>query len=658
MLKVSIETMQDKKQQSDPPEEENSELESRIDEMMDPKRPDAFPRKLAGAPDMPEIDIFAQADSAPVEEPDPKPAAKSKASEDEPAEEKIVDNTEAVTAADPLVDDIIAKEGDDLLKAQDADIARAFTDKPAGRMERFGAFMHSWWDNKIARYSTVAVLLGLLLLAGMLPRSRYFVLNTAGVRVSASIKVLDDTTDMPLKNVSVSFGSSSVRTDKEGLARFSGLKLGSQQMTIRRLGFAAVNQQVVLGLGSNPLGQVSLKAVGTQFRFKLTDYLSGKPVSTAEASNGDADARANDSGEIVLTVGSLKQPKLDVVLTAAGYRPEKVTVDATAPQLTNVVMVKSRKEVFISKQSGRYDLYKIDIDGKNKELLLAGTGNERDQIDLVPHPTDNEVALVSSRSDKRDQDGYLLDTLTLINVDNGSTLTLDSSERIQIVDWVKDRLVYVKVKAGASAGNPDRYQLISYDYKSATRLQLASANYFNDLLSAKGVIYYAASNNYPGGQSFLGKINADSTGKQTIVTDEIYNITRGDYDTAYVSGAKSWYSYRLGDSSADKLLQQPGNVNAAKYYLDAPDGKHSLWIDTRDGKGVLLSYDMTTKKDTVLATQSGITYPVRWLDDRTVVYRIVTPQETASYAISLDGGEPKKIVDVTNTSGLGNWRYW
>ena len=39
-------------------------------------------------------------------------------------------------------------------------------------------------------------------------------------------------------------------------------------------------------------------------------------------------------------------------------------------------MVPAQPAVFVSRASGKYDLYRIDLDGKNKRLLLAATGNE------------------------------------------------------------------------------------------------------------------------------------------------------------------------------------------------------------------------------------------------------------------------------------------
>ena len=395
----------------------------------------------------------------------------------------------------------------------------------------------------------------------------------------------------------------------------------------------------------------------------MSDYLSGKPVANAEVvSSDDVSARSDKQGKVVLTLGSLNPEDLRVKVAAGGYRDENLTLtvptDETPAEVRQVGLVSNRKEVFISKQTGNYDLYKIDIDGKNKQVLLAATGLENGGLQVVANRDGDEAALVSRRDNTHNQDGYPLQSLTLVDVKKGTTLTLDHSERIFIVDWLGDRLIYAKVKAGASAGNPDRYQLMSYDFKTTERLQLAAANYLTGVLSAKGKLYYAASNNYAGGVSFLGRINPDASDKKVILSGtDIWNISRVSSDTLSIKTMDSYYSYKFGDEKARKVVAPPPGAEEGHFFLDSPDGTQSVWVDTRDGKGVLLRSDAETGKDTVLATQFGLCPPLRWLNDNTIIYRVGIPGEIADYVVSLDGGAPRKIVDLTSTAGLGNWTF-
>ncbi len=635
-------------------------LERRVDEMLDTELPIPTITTSPAAPTAPLMCDQAQDASEQMDAsfqpivPEMVPVESTESSEPQ-------DAVEAEDAEmDSLVDDIVVREGDELLAARDAKLQRALqrTIPKPSFTQRLAGFFAVWWHNKYARYGTLLVIsAGLTALAAM-PTSRYYTLNAVGVRGAASLTILDNTTQQPLKNVAVQLGDRKSKTNQDGLVKLSGLPLGTQSLAVSQAGFSTINKTITLGWGSNPLGEFTMDAVGTQFRFKLTDYLSGKPVKSAEISRGDANAQANDKGELVLTTDQKQPSNQMAIISAEGYRSEKVSLEIGQKQSRVIAMVPSQKEVFVSKQSGKFDLYKMDIDGKNKQLLLAASGHEDGDISVVQNSSGSQVALVSKRDATKNQDGYPLQSLTLIETASGRVLKLDHSERIQIVDWIHDKLIYVKIKAGTSAGNAERYQLMSYDYNATARIQLASANYFNDVVSVQGNLYFTASNNYQGGSSQFVRIGADNTGKQVLLDKtDVWNIIRTSYDSLSLSALSGGYIYKIGDPGAKKVSDTAPNTSETRFYLDASDGKHSLWTDTRDGKGVLLVYDGVTGKDKVLTTSAGLSYPVRWLNARTIVYRVSTPSETADYAVSLDGGAPKKIVDLTSTAGFGKWNY-
>src|SRR6266550_1723358 len=131
---------------------------------------------------------------------------------------------------------------------------------------------------------------------------------------------------------------------------------------------------------------------------------------------------------------------------------------------------------------------------------------------------------------------------------------------------------------------------MSYDYRTNQRLELDHANAFNDVVSANSAIYYATSNQYNGGVSQLTKINADGSGKQVLLSSQVWNIFRKDFSNFYLAGGDVNYSYKLGDTKPAGT-KDSYDVGANRLYIDSPDGKHSLWVDNRDGKGTLLVYD-------------------------------------------------------------------
>lgn len=508
---------------------------------------------------------------------------------------------------------------------------------------------------KIVIVSSLVIIFALFIV----PWSRYFVLNTVGVRSSASVKVLDSSTQQPLKNVAVKIGTTEGRTNDDGIAKLEKLKLGTTKLQIEKRAFASVNRSITIGWGSNPLGESKLKPVGVQYSFDIKDFLSDKPIEKADASYGEYSAFSDQNGRVVLTIDKPGDDTITITIKARGYRDETINQNTDNKEVQRVAMVPVRKHVFVSKRSGKYDVYKIDVDNKNEQLVLSGTGNERDDMTLVPHPDIDVAALVSTRTNQRNNDGFLLSTLTLIDISGqqAQTSELATSEKIQIIGWSGNQLVYVKIASGASGDNPDRHRLITYNYDNGESKEIAKSNYFNDVMLAGDNIYYAPSNALQKTKIGFYKVNAKGENNKILFEQEVWNIFRTDYNKIEFSVQNDWYELSMTD---DRVLASSGPppIQLTRIYIDSPDKKNSLWIDQRDGKGVLLSYNSDSKEEKVIKTQSGLTYPARWVNQKTIVYRIATDQEVADYIVSIDGGEPKKITDVTNTGGVDRWYYY
>lgn len=578
--------------------------------------------------------------------------------EEEPATEEDELGLEDVQTSH-AVDEIIATEADDLLAAEDAKRGVIKSDdKPKKEKKSHKNPFKFLLAGKRSRKAVFAAALIVLVVACTIPNSRYLMLNIVGVRASTSMKILDDKTQQPLKNVEVSLSGKSSKTDVEGYVKLEKVKLGTQNMTIKKPAFAEVSRKVTIGWGSNPLAEVQLTPVGSQYSFVLTDFLSGKPIAKAEAINGEASARSDEKGEAVLTVPEVDADELEIQIVTENYRTETVKVPTTKKEVQNISLVPSRKHAFVSKRSGKFDVYKIDVDGKNEEKVLAGTGVEReDTIALVSHPKKDTVAFLSTRESVRNQDGFLLSTLTLIDLSNNEKKNIAQSERVQIIDWIGDKLVYVKIAQGESEASPQRHRLLSYDISSNSEKELASTNYFNDVLVAKGAVYYSPAVYKVNGSVGLYKINPDGTSKKTLYQKEVWNLFRTTYEKISVSVGQDWYELDLNNDGLTKSSGAPPQLRS-RIYVDSPEAKRSLWTDERDGKGVILSYDPGSKEEKPLQTQSGIKNPIRWLDEDHAVYRVANGQETADYVLSLSGGDPKKIKDVTNSAGIDRWYYY
>lgn len=541
-------------------------------------------------------------------------------------------------------------------------INEAITSSASGNQslkQKLKRFFKDLWQNLKKRWGLIIGTIIILLVIVMAPPSRYFVLNTVGVRSSASLKVLDESTSLPLKNVSVKLAETEVKTDNEGLVKFEKLKLGKTKLVIHKRAFAELSQDITLGWGSNPLSDQKIKPIGVQYSFDVADFLSDKPIEKAEAVSGEYSAFSDEKGHIILTIEQPGEESIEVSIKSVGYRDEPINQLTENKNTQKIAMVPARKHLFVSKRSGKYDVYKIDVDGKNEQLVLSGTGMERSDITLVPRPDKEMAVLVSSRDNARSKGGYLLSTLSLLDLtgEDLQTESITRSENIRIIGWSGDQLVYVKIIEGSSASTPERHRLVTFKTSTGESKELAKADYFNDIVMVGDTIYYAPSVALQNSQTALYSVNANGDNQKTIFNSEIWNIIRTDYDTLMFSVQNDWYEYDINTSKVLASSGAPAN-QSSRLYADNLDKKHSLWIDERDGKGVLIVYDIEAKSDTVLKSQSGMTYPITWLTNNTIIYRSFVGQEVADYVVNTEGGEPKKIKDVTNTNGADGWNFY
>lgn len=539
---------------------------------------------------------------------------------------------------DQAVDDIMKQESDELLAQQDAQNTPAEVPAPKRyRLRRFFAIL--FW-----------LVVAALIVAMVYPSSRYFVLNTVGVRSKASVVVFDNQTRLPLKNVSVSIGQKQVKTDSKGQAVLTELKLGSQDLTIKRVAYEQIHQPVTIGWGSNPLGEYLLKATGVQYTINTHDFISGKKVEGIEARSGEAVATADNQGVITLTLDQAETDTIPLQVTAEGYRTEELDFPADQDTPIEVTMVPQAKTVFAAKQNGRYDIIAMDIDGKHREVILAGTGSEGNNTSIVPSFDGTQVAVVSHRDDLRGAQGQAVSTLSIVTVADKTVRVAARAERIQLVDWIGTKLIYQESNTTGTADDPERYKLMSYDAVTSKPIRLAATNQFNVVESLKGQIYYAPSSADKKDVSVFYRINADGSGLHTVLGQEVWSAVRTGYSTLSLQTPNGWYTYTAAGSPEQSVA--PSSFTS-RQYVEGPN-QQSIWVEAQNNTGKLSLHDNLANKDQTVASASGLTYPVRWLGANSFVVRVVTGSSVADYAASTQSTTLKKITDVANTYGTGH----
>jgi hypothetical protein len=289
-----------------------------------------------------------------------------------------------------------------------------------------------------------------------------------------------------------------------------------------------------------------------------------------------------------------------------------------------------------------YNLYR-SVAGK-EDLVLSGTGKEDDTSTLAPNGTATYAALVSTRDGKKDSSGEELHSLTIVKTADGSTTAVESASEIKLVDWFGNRLVYSVFNPSTSTNDANRYQIISYDVAKKQRVVLDHMNYLNDVLAARGSVYYATSGS---GAQFV-RILPDASNKKVILTSEIAAITRVGYDNFVLSGVGKWYDFDL--NTLEAIQTNKASQDSSRLYIDSPDGKHSVYINGTGAQARLTVVDTKSGKETALSPVS-VSYPIHWLGNETFVYRYIG----TDYSIDVDGTKATKVADVFDAAGISLW---
>ena len=349
----------------------------------------------------------------------------------------------------------------------------------------------------------------------------------------------------------------------------------------------------------------------------------------------------------VVAVGAVPSLRNKALNLVGLHNNKPSTSSAPATNVAETAPSKSvQRDIYLAKRSGTYNLYKITNAGP-EQLVLAGTGKEDADLALAPNASSKIAALVSTRDGKQDSTGTVQQSIALVDVAAGTATSIDSADKVKLVDWFGDRIVYVLLNTTTSTSDANRYQLVSYDTDKKVRTVLDHTNYLNDVLAAKGSLYYAtATSSASTGQ--VVKMQPDGSGKRVILTAEVADISRVSYGSAIFSSVNKWYSYELDALQATAT----NNVNQSikRLYIDSPDAKQSAYISDAKGTAKLVVTDTKTGKETTLAVTDAA-YPIYWLSNDTIAYR----SGNSDYSIKLSGGQPTKLADVFDAAGISLW---
>jgi hypothetical protein len=550
---------------------------------------------------------------------------------------------------------------------------KAFVMK-SGMWERFRNWSASWWANPRKRWGTVAGVVVLLGVVFGVPFTRYNVLGLA-LRAPVTVQVVDSKTGKPVSGAKVELGGKMAETDATGKAKLS-VHTGSKTLAVSKKYYRGGSQGQLVALSGN-IFTAKLVATGRQVEVKLVNKVSGKPVSGVTIAAGGAKAKSDKKGlaTLVLSSGIATQ---NATLSLGGYNNAKVVIAAEGNLAKNTFnLVPAGKLYFLSNLSGKLDVVKTDLDGSNRQVVLAGTGSEdKGSTSLLASRDWKYLALLSRRSGEH-ASVYLIDTA------NGDKLTTidEGDANFSLSGWNGNHFVYRVNRNSVKQWEPRKQALKSFDATTGHTLLLdqtqgsgsAENNYaqqsFGDVyLIGDKVVYTKNWNGYafnvPDGRpAELHSIGVDGSGHKVVksfqLTDYMVGYTYASvslqtrpegYDgfrIIFYNGNPEYYRYEDGKvTGATDLKDSNFYENQYNTYLLSPSGNSTFWGEDRDGKNTLFVGDNEGENEKTVASLSEYNIYGWYSDD----YLLVSKKGSELYILPTAGGTPFKITDYYKPS--------
>jgi len=596
----------------------------------------------------------------------------------------VSESVDADPQTDKAVDDIMKKDGDDTLKAQD-EIAEKAVVMKATLWERCKNCVADWWSNPRKRWITIGAAVVVVAALFAVPFTRYNILGLV-LTAPVTVQAVDSKTGAPVSGVEVTLAGKTAQTEANGKVVLR-VHTGSKKLQVAKKYYTGTSQSELVALSGNNF-TAKLVALGHQVNIKVVNKITGKPVASAVVSAGGAKAKTNDKGLATLVISSSASTQTATV-ALSGYNTANVTITATGDLVKNTFsVVPAGKLYLLSNLSGNIDVVKTDLDGANRQTVLAGTGSEdKYSTSLLASRDWKYLALLSKRSGDNA-------SLYLIDTTNGDKLTTidEGDANFSLIGWNGDRFIYKVDRNSVNIWQPNKQALKSFDPTTGHTLLLdqtqgagtdASASirqqFDSTYLIGDQVVY--AKDWYAGGidgpdipakAAELDTIGADGSGHKVLksfslassVTYRTYltinpqpDGTNGLY-IEFDDGTNNfkYYTYEDGKVTEDTTMTSDKfSSEAYNYatYLLSPSGSSTFWTESRDGKNTLFVGDANAKNQKQVATLSEYsTYG--WYTDN---YLLVSKNSSELYVMPAIGGTPLKITDyykpAINYNGYG-----
>lgn len=595
-------------------------------------------------------------------------------------EKKTNDEKDEAFSIDPVFskDTITTDEAVEQVEKEDTPKEESPKETHLRSIEQPNAWRRCWrwfWDKKLVTIPALILVIAAILVA--IPLTRYAMLGWFW-KETVTITIIDDGNNRPVTEATVKLAGMSTKTNAKGVAAFDSIPVGMHELTIEKKNYQTASKSVEIQLfATTKAFNEKIHATGRMTDLAVINRLSGAGVKAAlVAVSQDDKAKTDDTGKAQVVIPADKK-LVSVTVTAEGYLDQKIEIAPS--KATTIELVPAGKMYFLSKQRGKLDVVKTNLDGSDRQIVVEGTGHEIDgDTTLLASRDWRYLLLKAKREAGKSQALYLYDTTKngLELIDQGANANFIP------VGWSGHNFfyhVYRDDKARTDKGqeavkmvnaqNRKMAIIDESDVMSASPYLNYRQQFLHFYILDGGIVY---NRQWVGGTSAptinglnhdIVRVNSDGGGKKVIksfqasVIDSIqgklyepqevyYKINKIEQPSKPVYAELENWVYREGVSV--------DNFDSTIYptYLMSPDGTMSFWSEPRDGKNTLLIGGKNAENEQALASVSEFK-AYGWLTNEYILMQKNNSELYIASPAQLKAGKaPLKISDYHKPSAL------
>lgn len=557
--------------------------------------------------------------------------------------------------------------GDGQTSDDSASSALASDSKKPGRLRRILAGY--WRRKKWTLPLTVVALLGLL--AGV-PVTRY-ALAAYVVSQPVTVTVTDNTTKKPISSTDVTLEGKAYKTDKDGKVAFKDVKVGNHVLKVSKRYYKDETRQIFVPISEGVDIAVNLVATGRQVPVVVVNKVSGKPLENVTLASVGTEVKTDKEGKAVIVLPADKAD-LPIKLSNGGFNELEARIKVTDQTVkeNTFALTPSGKVYFLSRQSGKIDVVKTDLDGGNRQVVVQGTGKEEDRNTVLLASRDWKYLALLSKRDSGLAKLYLIETATdkMSEMDSG-----DAS--FQLSGWSDHDFVYVvnrnKVpvhqanRQAIKSFNADKKQILTLDQSEAGGSPTVyKTQTFGNFILLKDKLVYTTEWSYADATCYgctslndksnsIRVVSANAANRKDVKSFEAYK-TYSLYAIAYEpnevyisvyygypENKNLFFEYEADSGSVKDLKLDGDDLYSLSYptYLFSPTNKKTAWVEQRDGRQTFFVGDEHGENGKEVAkVDDGQVFG--WYGDN---YLLLSKKGSELYIMPAEGGTPFKVAD-------------